>query len=158
VPALRRQWIGADEVRRDPVTRDVALAVLRRDNGCVAVWLGESGRDCRGRLTLDHVKDEPRMGKRAPSDMGHLVALCEYHHLETGWATSHRPELREYLRRVNMTCSERDAEDIARILKALEPDMKAHPEEYTLEALQRRMPLPEEDIAQLRREHPEWPW
>ena len=137
--ALWRDRIGAVEVMRDPVTRDVALAVLRRDNGCVAVWLGESGRDCRGRLTLDHVKDEPRIGKRAPSDMDHLVSLCEYHHLETGWATSHRPELREYLRRVNMTCSERDAEDVARLLEQLRPDMIAHPEEYTREALQRRL-------------------
>ena len=84
----------------DPVTPELRLAVLRRDNGCVAVWLGESGRDCSGRLTLDHVKDQPRMGKRAPSDMAHLVALCWHHHLD-GWATSHRPELRTYLREVN---------------------------------------------------------
>lgn len=87
-------------MRRDAVTDDVALAVLTRDAGCVAVALGESPADCRGRLTLDHVKDQPRMGKRAPSDPQHLVAICENHHLWTGWATSHRPELREYLRRV----------------------------------------------------------
>jgi hypothetical protein len=79
----------------------VALAVLRRDAGCVAVTLGASSSECRGRLTLDHVKDQPRMGVRAPSDEAHLVSLCEYHHLETGWATSHRPELREYLVRVS---------------------------------------------------------
>jgi hypothetical protein len=41
------------------------------------------------------------MGKRAPSDERHLVTLCEQHHLWTSWATSHRPELRDYLRRVN---------------------------------------------------------
>jgi len=87
--------------RRDPVTREVALEVLHRDKGCVAVWLGESGRDCRGRLTLDHVKDQPMMGKRAPSDPAHLVSLCQWHHVETGWATSHRPELREYLKEVS---------------------------------------------------------
>lgn len=87
-------------MRRDPVTADVALAVLRRDAGCVAVILGESPEACGGRLTLDHVKSEPRMGKRAPSDEAHLVALCERHHLHTGWATSHRPELRDYLRSV----------------------------------------------------------
>ena len=87
-------------MRRDPVTATVALAVLRRDQGCVAVTLGESPERCAGRITLDHVKDQPRMGKRAPSDEAHLVSLCEQHHLWTGWATSHRPELREYLRRV----------------------------------------------------------
>lgn len=90
-------------MRRDPVTQDVALAVLRRDSGCVAVALGEPPSDCRGRLTLDHVKDAPRMSKRAPSDAAHLVSLCEGHS-EAGaragyqWNTAHRPELRAYLR------------------------------------------------------------
>jgi hypothetical protein len=50
-------------------------------------------------LTLDHVKEQPRMGKRAPSDMAHLVTLCWHHHLD-GWATAHRPQLRRYLQRV----------------------------------------------------------
>lgn len=86
--------------RTDPVTPELALAVLQRDGGCVAPYLGGSLMDCGGRDTLDHVKHEPRMGKRAPSDMAHLVTLCESHHLWTGWATSHRPELREYLRSV----------------------------------------------------------
>lgn len=65
----------------------------------MAVILGEDPRNCRGRLTLDHVKDQPMMGRRAPSDPSHLVTLCEGHHLG-GWATSHRPLLREYLRGV----------------------------------------------------------
>lgn len=82
---------------RDRVTQQVALAVLERDAGCVAVALGEHPSTCGGRLTLDHVKDRPMMGRRAPSDERHLVALCEQHHLWSGWATSHRPELREYL-------------------------------------------------------------
>lgn len=72
-----------------------------RDNGCVAVRLGESPADCAGPLTLDHVKDQLRMGKRAPSDKAHLVTLCRRHHLDTGWATSHRPELRAYLQGAN---------------------------------------------------------
>jgi hypothetical protein len=82
---------------RDPVTGDLRSEVLDRDGGCVAVILGAEG--CKGRLTLDHVKDEPRMGRRAPSDARHLVTLCEHHHLG-GWATSHRSELRAYLREV----------------------------------------------------------
>jgi len=88
-------------VRRDPVTSEVRLAVLQRDHGCVAVELGADPGDCRGPLTLDHVKDQPRMGKRAPSDPAHLVTLCRFHHLDSGWATGHRPELRAYLRSVN---------------------------------------------------------
>ena len=86
---------------RDNVTADVALHVLTRDSGCVAVTLGASPADCRGRLTLDHVRDRAAMGgKRAPSDARHLVAVCEAHHLWNGWVTSHKPELRLYLARV----------------------------------------------------------
>ncbi len=86
---------------KDPVTPELRMAVLERDRECVAWRLDPAigDGDCRGRLTLDHVKDQPRMGVRAPSDMAHLVTVCEHHHLD-GWATSHRPELREYLRGV----------------------------------------------------------
>jgi hypothetical protein len=89
-------------MRRDPVTPDVAMAVLNRDAGCVAVTLGAAPATCRGRLTLDHVRDHAAMGApRAPSDVRHLVALCEEHHLWSGWATSHKPDLRAYLAEVN---------------------------------------------------------
>jgi hypothetical protein len=68
----------------------------------VAVLLGEDPSTCGGRLTLDHVRDHAAMGgKRAPSDARHLAAICERHHLWTGWATSHRPALRLYLAQVN---------------------------------------------------------
>ena len=86
---------------RDRVTPDTAESVLERDRGCVAVLLGANADDCRPPLTLDHVKDQPRMGNRAPSDRAHLVAICRAHHLDNGWATSHRPALREYLARVS---------------------------------------------------------
>jgi hypothetical protein len=82
--------------RKDPVTRDMARAVLDRDGGCVAPRLDPDAGPCHGVPTIDHVKDQPMMGKRAPSDMAHLVTLCEHHHLD-GWATSHRPLLRAYL-------------------------------------------------------------
>lgn len=63
--------------------------VFRRDGGCVLAKL-EPGHECRDvwgarhlptelwRLTLEHVKDELRMGVRAPSDEAHMVALCGY--------------------------------------------------------------------------------
>lgn len=71
----------------DRVTSELRWSVFRRDGGCVLARL-EPGHVCRDqwgaphapddlwRLTLEHVKDEPRMGKRAPSDMAHMVALC----------------------------------------------------------------------------------
>jgi len=91
-------------MRSDAVRADVREFVLKRDGGCVAPRLAmrasESIDLCEGRLTLDHVKDQPMMGKRAPSDPAHLVTICWHHHLD-GWATAHRPELREYLKGVN---------------------------------------------------------
>ena len=67
--------------------------------GCAAAFLDPlTSGPCLGPLTLDHVKDQPMMGKRAPSDPQHLVTICLSHHVETGWATSHRPLLRTYLK------------------------------------------------------------
>jgi hypothetical protein len=83
-------------MHRDPVTPELRTAVLERDQGCVVSRLDPGADTCGGRLTLDHVKSQPMMGKRAPSDMAHLVTLCWHHHLD-GWATSHRPLLRAYL-------------------------------------------------------------
>ena len=37
---------------------------------------------CSGYQTVDHVKDGPMMGKRAPSDEHHLVAMCSFHNVE----------------------------------------------------------------------------
>jgi hypothetical protein len=82
--------------RKDPVTPELRLLVLRRDGICVTRRIDPNADDCAGRLTLDHVKDQPRMGVRAPSDPAHLAVVCMHHHLD-GWATAHRPELRKYL-------------------------------------------------------------
>jgi hypothetical protein len=84
-------------MHRDPVTPEMREAVIERDRGCVAPDLDPCAGPCGGRFTIDHVKSQPMMGKRAPSDMAHLVTLCEYHHLWSGWATAHRPLLRRYL-------------------------------------------------------------
>ena len=98
--------------RRDPVTPELHAAVLVRDRRCVRSKM-EPEHGCRDRwgnphaataleyLTLDHVQSAyGRMGRRAPSDMAHLVSLCWDAHLG-GWATSHRPELRAYLAEVS---------------------------------------------------------
>lgn len=61
--------------RRDPVTPEVWEAVMERDRGCVLARL-DATHTCSGRLTLEHVKDQLRAGRRAPSDPQHLVVLC----------------------------------------------------------------------------------
>jgi hypothetical protein len=72
---------------------------------CVAPLVDPSeSANCWGRSTLDHIKDQATMSKRATSDEKHLVTLCEGH-TENGarggyqWNTAHRGDLREYLRR-----------------------------------------------------------
>jgi hypothetical protein len=98
---MRRTPLRRSTRRKDPVTADVRLAVLQRDGGCLAVILGgQDPASCAGPLQLDHVKDAPRMGVRAPSDPAHLATVCRGHHIDTGWATANRPLLRKYLRGV----------------------------------------------------------
>lgn len=90
---------------RDRVTPALALAVLKRDNGCVAPRLGGSSLDCWGRNRIEHVQlGYGRMGRRAPATMGTLATLCEGH-TEPGsragyvWCTDkvNRAALRDYL-------------------------------------------------------------
>lgn len=110
---------------RDRVTPAVRLEVLARDRyRCtlarlrpeVERALGRELTPCRDRwgnvlgrwndtpdliLELHHVKDEPKMGDRAPSDPRHLVAVCPGHHRLSGEATNAEvlAVLREYLAR-----------------------------------------------------------
>jgi len=103
--------------KADPVTPELHDEIIARDlryaGGCVAAFLQPEEHVCRDRwgtwrpahdpaiLTLDHVQNGyGRMGKRAASDPAHLVTLCYGAHLG-GWATAHRPLLREYLARAN---------------------------------------------------------
>ena len=95
---MKRTPLRRTRRKSDPVTPETRIAVLERDRGCLAVRIG--GQDpatCAGPLQLDHVKDAPRMGRRAPSDARHLATVCRGHHIDTGWATANRPLLREYL-------------------------------------------------------------
>lgn len=90
--------------RRDPVSPATALAVLRRDAGCIAPRLGGNAADCWGRNRIEHVKKDPRMGRRAESVESRLVTLCEGH-TEPGmragyvWCTTkeNRAAMRTYL-------------------------------------------------------------
>jgi hypothetical protein len=68
---------------------------------CVARLLGVSDR-CSGEMERDHVHEHAggTKGKRAPTTMDTLVILCHHHH-QDGWATAHRPEIREYIKTAN---------------------------------------------------------
>jgi hypothetical protein len=73
---------------------------MKRDQGCVAPRLGGSSMDCFGRDRVEHVKVDPRMGKRGTL----LVILCEGH-TEPGmragyvWCTDavNRQKMRDYV-------------------------------------------------------------
>src|SRR5262245_56717306 len=105
-------------IRRDPVFPEVRDYVLRRDGRCLASRITE-GHVCRDRygnvhaptdqlrLTVDHVKEEARLGRRAPSDPAHLVALCWDANVN-GWASAHRIEERAYLRVVESPTGEHE--------------------------------------------------
>lgn len=70
--------------RKDPVTAELVEALRKRDIGCVLSFLSE-GHVCLDKwgevtdwrnATVEHVKDQLRMGKRGPSDLEHTVLLC----------------------------------------------------------------------------------
>jgi hypothetical protein len=69
---------------------------------------------CRGSLTLDHVKTDSMMGKKAPDDPHHLWTVCGGHHVATQaggaqWATMAvvRDAARQYIARANALAAER---------------------------------------------------
>ena len=92
---------------RDRVTTAVADDVFARDRMCV-LWKLDPHHICRDRwgnvhaaddlwrLSLEHVKSELRMGRRAPSDRAHLVAMCYGGNLAIPDKAT-RAELRDYL-------------------------------------------------------------
>jgi hypothetical protein len=96
--------------RRDPVTPEVRETVLLRDRECVLVKRDPLHvcRDQWGnwhvpwhldKLSLEHVKDDLRMGVRAPSDPAHLVAMCHAANVAVP-SKEVRAWMREYLEAV----------------------------------------------------------
>lgn len=118
-PGVRTQYRGRPKTvangraRRtvaDPVTAQVRWAVMHRDGACLMSrldrlhvchdqWGNEHPASAIHRLTVEHVKSDLRMGVRAPSDLGHLVAMC--HAANVGVPTKvDREQIRDYLRSV----------------------------------------------------------
>lgn len=65
-----------------------------------------ASRKCSGRSTLEHVKDQLRMGKRAPDDEQHLVILCEEHNVWHPPSKELRAKIRRYLANAYAATSE----------------------------------------------------
>lgn len=97
--------------RRDPVTPELRAFILDRDGFCVAAKI-DSDHQCRdtwgmphhpadkSKLSIEHVKDQLRMGLRAPSDRFHLIALCGGANVSVP-SKEQRAAFRAYLARVN---------------------------------------------------------
>jgi hypothetical protein len=108
--SVKRRRMLRKKPRRDAVPATVALTIFARDGGCLAPRLGGSIMDCWGRLRIEHVKREPRMGRRG--DL--LGTLCEGH-TEPGmragyvWCTDavNRRAMREHL----LSIEEADSHD-----------------------------------------------
>jgi hypothetical protein len=95
---------------RDKVTPQLRNFILARDKQCVLAKLEPTHvcRDLWGQphlstrldlLSLEHVKSDLRMGVRAPSDMGHLVAMCVWANVNVP-SKDQRNAIRAYLERV----------------------------------------------------------
>jgi len=95
---------------RDPVTPELVAYLRTRDGMCVLAKL-EPSHQCRDqwgtphdpratwKLSVEHIKTELRLGRRAPSDRRHTVLLC--HGANVGVPSkAQRALLREYLRTV----------------------------------------------------------
>lgn len=103
VPARRRPWRAWSRSEEDKVTPELKAAVIGRDRSCIGYRLdplhrcftrfGETHAPTEAKfLEPDHVWWEPGgvKGKRAPSTIEHLVAMC-------GWLNNRPPsaEVRE---------------------------------------------------------------
>lgn len=88
-------------IRRAVLERDGAciLAKIEPDHVCRDLWGHPHASDDLDRLSLEHVKDQLTMGKRAPSDEAHMVALCGYANVAVP-SKRQREYFRDYLRMV----------------------------------------------------------
>jgi hypothetical protein len=136
----RKPWRRQPE---DKVSPELRLYILRRDKMCF-LWRLSNRHVCQdrygrihqpddlSRLTLDHVHlDGATMGKRAPSDARHLVAMC--------WAANVKPPSK----------SEREAERayLARVEDARERARHDYEEDARANAVSNREPVEPLDEA-----------
>jgi hypothetical protein len=97
----RRPYAVNPETRRAVLVRDGACLLSKIEPGheCRDMWGDPHRPDDLDKLTLEHVKDHSMMGKRAPSDERHMVALCASANIGVP-SHSQREAFRSYLRAV----------------------------------------------------------
>ncbi len=78
--------------------RAVYRSVESRDGSCVAPVASPGIDLCAGPIHREHVRYAAAMGGRRITRVDGVVLLCRHHHMD-GWATSHKDDLRDYLRR-----------------------------------------------------------
>jgi len=86
--------------RQHVLDRDRFCVLFIRDPEHACHRMGFPHRPSNKRLlTVEHVKDNAMMGKRAPSDRRHMVAMCFDSNVAVP-SKAMREWIREYLRRV----------------------------------------------------------
>lgn len=89
----RRIWRQSEKILTFPVWMSLRQTV------CVVGYLDQSGSvKCFGGQTVEHVKDDLMMGRRAPSDERHLVACCWGHNAFSPPSKEVRYMLRSWLK------------------------------------------------------------
>lgn len=82
-----------------PEEKEVYRHVEQRDGSCVAPAVDPGVDLCEGPIHREHVRYAAAMGGRRITTRNGVVLLCRRHHMD-GWATSHKPELRLHLAKV----------------------------------------------------------
>jgi hypothetical protein len=77
--------------------RDEYNAVTARDKECQAPLIDPACDPCSGRLTREHVRYAAAMGGKRITTRNGMLCLCLHHQLD-GWATSHKPQERDWLK------------------------------------------------------------
>lgn len=108
--SLTAPTVRAPRPPKPKVTADLRREVFERDGACVGYRLNSShicadqwgtshSPFALGRMSLEHVKDDLRMGVKAESDRAHMITLCWRLNLQPP-SKEQRAGFREYLARV----------------------------------------------------------
>lgn len=83
--------------RKDPVTRDLAAYLERRDGRCAMAKI-RADHICDGPSEIDHIRSSGGLGLRSPSIKANCVRLCRWAHLQkTYYGKTIRPLLLYYI-------------------------------------------------------------